>query len=101
MTIDVLTTEQDMLAFSQFLDDMKHRIDGPSARQQISPILLEALQPMVASEKSFLADHTRSGALSRSLKARTGSGDRPGKISAFSAPTATNALESQKSKKGE
>ena len=73
---------------SNFIEAMGRR----AARAELLPIMLEAMQPVVAAEKGFLADHIQSGALERSLKARAGGGDRPGTISVFSAPTATRAM---------
>ena len=62
------------------------------ARKEILPIMLDAMGPVVAEEKSNLAGHSKSGALEASLKARSGGGDRPGTISVFSTPTATRAM---------
>jgi hypothetical protein len=60
-----------------------------AAHAEIAPLLVEALQPLVASERAYLGSHNKSGALSGSLAARSGSGDRPGTVTAFSSPTAT------------
>ena len=90
LTIQVLTEDADLQAYADFLEDTKERAENP--REMIVPILLEAMQPMVASEKAFLGGHSKSGALVVSLEARTGSGDREGTISVFSAPTAKPAV---------
>jgi hypothetical protein len=70
---------------SNFIQAMGRR----AARAEILPIMLSAMAPVVADEKGTLGPHSKSGALEMSLKARTGSGDRPDTISVFSAPTAT------------
>lgn len=84
-TLTILMDEQDMQRFTAFCDAMGRR----TSRAELLPILKEGLEPLVSSEKSTLASHNKSGALSTSLTARSGSGDRPGTISVFSAPTAT------------
>lgn len=74
----------DVRAFTAFLESM----DRKAARAQIVPILKEAIAPLVASEKQYLSSHTKSGALSASLSARSGGGDRAGTVSVFAAATA-------------
>ena len=82
-TIGIIFDEGDLARVRQEFAGMKTR----AARQEIIPILLEAFQPVVGEEKSILAEgHNETGALSASLKARSGSGDRPGTFSVFSAP---------------
>jgi hypothetical protein len=82
--------------FSAYLEAMGRRM----ARAEIVPILKEYMKPVVGSEKRILADHTQSGALSMSLKARAGAGDRPEVISVFSAPIATRRQIAAKWSKG-
>ena len=62
-----------------------------ATRTEIAPLLVGALEPLVASERAYLGGHSRSGALVASLTARSGGGDRPGTVTAFSVPTATAA----------
>jgi len=85
LVVRIAMDERDLAAFTEYCDTMGKKL----ARKELLPILLEHLEPMAASERDFLEDHTISGALALSLRARSGSGDRPGTISAFSAPTAT------------
>jgi hypothetical protein len=58
-------------------------------RDELLPIMLDHLQPLVSSEKSYLSSHSKSGALEAGLAARAGAGDREGTISVFSNPSAT------------
>ncbi len=88
LSIYVLVDDGDIREFETYFDIVSRRI----AREELLPILKDYLRPMVESEKSFLASHSKSGALEGSLSARSGSGDRGDTISAFSAPSATNAL---------
>jgi hypothetical protein len=85
--IQILVDPRDMSNFMGFLQRMQ---DG-MGRAEIIPILKEHFEPVVAAEKRNLADHVKSGALSGSLQARSGGGDRPGVVSVFSAPTMTRA----------
>lgn len=85
MMISVAMDPEDVRAFTDFLDSMERKL----GRAEILPILLKHLEPLAASERNFLNDHTISGALKTSLSARSGAGDYPGTVSAFSAPTAT------------
>lgn len=85
MMVAISMDEQDVQSFTSWLDSMEKKL----ARKEILPILLKHLDPLAASERSFLGDHEISGALAMSLTARSGAGDYPGTISAFSAPTAT------------
>lgn len=85
-TISILMDEGDVEKFTNFYADVEHRLRN---RQVIVSILIKHLEPLVAAERSILASHNKSGALSLSLRARAGSGDRDGTISAFSSPTAT------------
>lgn len=85
MTIPILVDQQDVEQFTSFLEGMERR----TARQQLVPIMKQYLEPLVEKEKEYLGDHTVSGALSESLAARSGAGDRANTISVFSAPTAT------------
>ena len=84
-TFQVLMDPGDVEKFTIWMDGMAKR----AARAEILPILLTHLQPLVASEKGFLSGHEISGALSGSLMARAGRGDREGTISVFSKATAT------------
>ena len=85
--ISVLLDPSDVNAFSKWLDAMGRRM----SREEILPILMKHFEPVVAAEKANLAGHIKTGALSGSLQARSGGGDRPGTISVFSAPTMTRA----------
>lgn len=89
LTLSVLIDEGDVDRFAAWCKGVGDRATG---RGEIIPILLSHLEPMVASEKAFLAPHSKSGALAGSLQARAGTGDRPGTMSVFSAPTATAGL---------
>ncbi len=81
--------EADVENVNHYIDVMgKRAMDGGGA---IKAILLKHLEPMVAAEKVYLAPHSKSGALEASLQARAGTGDRPGTISVFAAPSATTA----------
>ena len=86
MTLSILMDSGDVQKLTDYLGSMERR----AARAELLPILKRHLDPLVASEKSFLGSHTVSGALALSLSARSGSGDRPGTISVFSASSATN-----------
>ena len=86
-TISVLLDPSDVNAFSKWMKAMDRRM----SREEILPILMKHFEPVVAAEKAILAPHSKSGALSGSLQARSGGGDRPGTISVFSAPTMTRA----------
>jgi hypothetical protein len=79
-------------SLTAFLDGLRDRLNGPTARQQITPILLKHLEPLVEKEREILEPHNKSGALSASLTARAGSGDNSNTVSVFSAPTATNTI---------
>lgn len=85
LSLPIIMNEQDVAHFTAFVDGMGRR----TSRDQLLPILKKHFEPVVAKEKSYLAKHTRSGALITSLSARSGAGDRPGVMSVFSAPTAT------------
>lgn len=85
-TISILLDPADIQKFTDFYADMENRLRN---RQAMVSILLKHLDPLVVSERSYLSSHDKSGALSLSLRARAGSGDRPGTISVFSSPTAT------------
>ena len=61
-----------------------------AARSEILPILKAHMAPVVSQERAALATHTKSGALSQSLQARSGGGDKPGTMSVFAAPYATS-----------
>ena len=80
--------ETDMARVVVYFDAVAHRLEGESAKQELTPILLEALQPLIESEKGFLSGHNKSGALAGSLIGRAGRGDYPGTVSVYSAPTA-------------
>jgi len=84
-TLQIIWDPDDIAAFSRYLDGMGKRM----ADKEIRPILLKHLQPLVALEKANI--HSESGALSASLAARTGSGDRPNVISVFSSSKMTRA----------
>jgi len=85
-TISIIVEQGDLEAFTKFYSDVAHRMEN---RQAIVSILLKHLEPLVEFERSILSSHTISGALALSLRARAGSGDRPGTVSVFSSPTAT------------
>lgn len=85
MNIQVTYDENEISTISQYYDAVGRK----AARSEISPILIEAIKPIVDKAKDILSPHNKSMALTTSLSARTGSGDRPGTISAFAAPTAT------------
>ena len=85
LTKKVFIDPEDMKKISDFIEGIGRR----ASRQELLPIMKAHFAPVVASEKAILSGHSKSGALSGSLAARAGSGDRPGKISVFSAPTAT------------
>jgi hypothetical protein len=85
LNIQALVDPQDIDAFTAYYDTVGRKL----SRAEMLPILKAGLDPMVASEKSFLAPHSKSGALGGSLQARAGSGDRPGTVSMFAAATAT------------
>jgi len=84
-TLQIIWDPDDIAAFSRYLDGIGKRM----ADKEIRPILLKHLQPLVALEKANI--HSESGALSASLAARTGGGDRPNVISVFSSSKMTNA----------
>ena len=84
-TLTLLMDEGDLQRFRDFLNGMEKR----AARSELLPILKRNLEPVVAAEQSILSPHNKSDALSLSLKARSGTGDRDGTMSAFAAPTAT------------
>src|ERR1019366_685488 len=90
--LEIRFDDGDQEKLTAFLEGVADRLNGPTARQQIVSILIKHLQPIVAREREILDPHNKSGALSASLTARAGSGDNPGTASAFSAPTATNAM---------
>ena len=71
-------------SFRDFLKDIEDRADI----KNLDAILIAHMKPIVDKEKSILSDHSKSGALAGSLEPRVGTGDRPGTISVFSAPTA-------------
>jgi hypothetical protein len=73
----------DAEAFQEFLDGMGRRI----ARAELLPKLKDALDPIAAAGRAMI--DSKSGALAKGLKARSGGGDRPGTISVYSKPTAT------------
>jgi hypothetical protein len=84
-TLSVIYQPEDIQAFTNYLEAMGKRVSG----QGIRPILLKHLQPLVALEKGNI--HSESGALSASLAARAGGGDRPNVISVFSSSKMTRA----------
>ena len=81
-----LTVVVDDPTFGEFVD----RLARKTARAELLPIMKKHMAPVVAFEKGLLVSHTKSGALSKSLKARAGGGDRPGTMSVFIAPYSTN-----------
>lgn len=86
--IEIIFDEGELSDLRRWLSGMTNRM----GRKELLPILLEGLRPIVAKEKSILAQgHNQSGALSMSLMARSGSGDRPGTISVFSAALGSKA----------
>ena len=85
-TFQILANQSDMEKFRIWLDGMETRM----ARSEILPIMLSHLEPLVSAEKGILSSHSISGALEGSLMARAGRGDREGKISVFSSPTAAS-----------
>lgn len=85
LTISILVDPHDIQQFTSFVDAMARRA---SDRAPMVEILKAGLEPVVAAEQANLAGHDKTGALSASLVARSGSGDRPGTISAFVRPTA-------------
>lgn len=85
MNIEVQFDEAGLSAISGYYQSIGKKL----ARAELMPILIDAINPVVSKEKEILSKHIVSGALSSSLKARAGSGDRPGTISVFAAPTAT------------
>ena len=87
LTINVLLDPQDMARFGQYLEGMSKRMQ----REDIGPILLECLEPIVAREKAILDPHSKSGALEMSITARMGAGDKPGTVSAFSAASTSSS----------
>jgi hypothetical protein len=91
-TLYIQMDEEEHEKFTAFLEGLKDRLVGPSARDRLLPVLLKHLEPLVESERAYLEPHNKSGALSASLTARSGTGDNPGTVSVFSAPTATNTL---------
>jgi len=84
-TLQIIWDPDDIAAFSRYLDGMVKRM----ADKEIRPILLKHLQPLVALEKGNIS--SKSGALSASLAARSGSGDWPNVISVFSSSKMTRA----------
>jgi hypothetical protein len=88
LEMSIIVDENDVRLFTSFLEGMERR----TARQLILPILQRNLEPLVASERSYLSSHIKSGALSQSLSSRIAGGgrDRPNVMTAFSAPTATS-----------
>ena len=85
LSYSVIMDKDDVQRFTAFVDGMGRR----ASRDELLPILKKHFEPIVAAEKQFLSGHTVSGALSQSLSARTGAGDKPGTMSVFSAPTST------------
>ena len=71
--------------FSAYLSAVGKRM----ARQELLPILKEAMGPVVESEKSILGPHSKTGLLASSLAVRGGVKDRPDTISVYSRPQAT------------
>jgi hypothetical protein len=86
-TFSLLLDPGDLARFEAFCDGIGRK----ASRAELLPILKRHLEPLVEHEKGTLSDHTESGALAGSLQARSGSGDRPGTMSVFSAATATKA----------
>ena len=82
--LGIIFDDGDMQRVREWLAGMGRR----ASRQELSPILIDAFEPVVAMEKSILSGHSKSGALEASLVARSGSGDRPGTFSVYSAPVA-------------
>jgi len=70
-------------AFTDYLEGCGKRM----ARQELLPILKGFMGPVASAMRSNV--DSESGALAKSLVERSGSGDRPGVISVFVAPTAT------------
>ena len=84
-TLTLLMDEGDLQRYTDFIHGMEKR----AARDELLPILKPNLGTVVEEEHSILEPHNKSGALSLSLKARSGTGDREGTMSVFAAPTAT------------
>lgn len=91
-TLIVEYNEDEHRKVTAFLEGLRNRLDGPTGHDQIQDILLKHLEPLVERERAILEPHNKSGALSGSLIARKGTGDLPGTVSVFSAPTATNTM---------
>lgn len=85
-TISILPDESDANQFAVFLLSVASKLES---REVLGPPLVAHLDVVAARARDILADHSKSGALAGSLQARMGSGDRPGRISAFAAATAT------------
>ncbi len=85
LTLTLLMDPADVEKFTAYLEGMGRR----AARAELLPILREAFDPLAQSEREFLSPNSKSGALASSLTARSGSGDKPGTLSVFAAPTAT------------
>jgi hypothetical protein len=81
---------------ANFMEALGRRV----SRAELLPILKSHMGPVVEAERATLSSHSKSGALSASLKQRSGSGDRPDVISVFSAPTATRKQLKAKWAKG-
>lgn len=90
MTFSILTDEKEIQAFQTYADGLERR----ALRDELLPIMIAHLKPITDSEKSYLESggHVISGALVTSLSARSGRGDWKGKISVFSAPTASTKI---------
>ena len=88
LTFSVTMDPDELGQLTSYFDGM---IDRAKDRGAISSILQTAISPLSASEQDTLSSHKKSGALSASLVARTGGGDRAGTVSAFIAPTASHA----------
>ena len=94
LTMHLLVDQEDMDRLAVYMESIGERL---KARQEILPILTKYFEPLAAQERSYLETdtnkagdpHVISGALDASLTARSGSGDRAGTVSVFSAPTAT------------
>ena len=73
-------------------------VSGRAAKMKITPILKEAWAPVVAAEKQGF--RSKSGALAASIKARSGSGDFPGRFSVFAPARATTKQVAARWNKG-
>lgn len=87
-TFSLLVDPGDLARFEAFCEGIGRR----ASREELLPILQKHLEPLVEHEKGTLSGHSESGALAGSLRARSGTGDRPGTMSVFAAATATPSM---------